>query len=149
MSELPGRQEAASALKLFEGMTRYVEHLVSVGAVPHYVMKGARGWLKGFGVYYDLYRSYVEPCLDAAGIVGQDRSFWVAWSYKLFKKIEGAPTMSVLPTDRYVDYFTSVARDALELARAVNVQVAECVSRELGLVAPVRVERAGERGVEG
>jgi len=137
-----------SELKLLEGADRYVEHLVSAGAVPHYVRKGARGWLKGFGVYYDLYRSYVEPCLDSAGVVGQDRSFWVAWSYKLFKKIEGAPTMAVLPAERYIEYLRAATREALKLARVVNAQVAECISRELDIIAPARAERAGERKYE-
>ena len=144
MSELPGRADMPTQLKLYRGAVRYTEHLVSAGAVPHYVIRGATGWIRKFGEYMVLYDSYVKPCLDANGVVAQDRAFWTAWSYKLFKALISSPTALSLPRDVLVSYVGGVMQEALRVAERVNPNVANCIGETLGVIAPSPVGEGGE-----
>jgi hypothetical protein len=118
------------------GSRNYYEHLVSVGANPQYAFKGGVSWTTNWSPYSDFYYGAVAPCLDAHGVVAQDRTFWVAWSYRLMKLVLGGVTMSSLPPQRMLPYVTAVVDRFFGMLRGLDIpdlpSIEACIRENLG-----------------
>jgi len=132
------------------GSRNYMEHLVSVGANPHYAFKGAISWSTNWSPYLDFYNSVVAPCLDQLGVVGQDRTFWVAWSYRFMKTVLGGVTTTALPHADVARYVTFVADRFFDMLRELDIpavgDIIACIRDNLGFgaVEPTAGKRSGE-----
>jgi hypothetical protein len=145
-------EEAAGKayLVVARGSRNYMEHLVSVGANPHYAFKGAISWSANWSPYLDFYYSTVAPCLDQYNVVAQDRTFWVAWSYRLMKTVLGGATAATLSNAEVARFAAYVIDRFLEVLRDLDVpgigDVIACIRDNLGLggVEPTAGKRMGE-----
>jgi hypothetical protein len=132
------------------GSRNYYEHLVSVGANPQYAFKGAVSWTMNWSPYNDFYYGTVAPCLDSAGVVAQDRTFWVAWSYHLMKVILGGVTATSLQSREMMQFVTAVVDRFFGLLRDLDIpklsDIEGCIRDRLGfgVATPTEARREGE-----
>jgi hypothetical protein len=132
------------------GSRNYMEHLVSVGANPHYAFKGAISWSTNWSPYLDFYYSIVAPCLDQLNIVAQDRAFWVAWSYRFMKTVLGGVTTTSLSHPDVMKFVTFVADRFFDMLRELDIpavgDIITCIRDNLGfgVVEPTAGKRSGE-----
>jgi hypothetical protein len=137
-------------LVVVRGSRNYMEHLVSVGANPHYAFKGAVSWSTNWSPYLDFYNSVVAPCLDQNNVVGQDRTFWVAWSYRFMKTVLGGVTTASLSHPDVMEFVTFVADRFFDMLRDLDIpavnDIIACIRDNLGLgvVEPTQRRREGE-----
>jgi hypothetical protein len=128
------------------GSRNYYEHLVSVGANPYYAFKGGVSWSANWSPFPDFYYGAVAPCLDKYGVVGQDRTFWVAWSYRLMKVVTGGVTATSL-TPSVIDAFVTAVLDRFfGMLRTLDIPglpaIESCIRESLGYgTAEATVER--------
>lgn len=132
------------------GSRNYMEHLVSVGANPHYAFKGAISWSTNWSPYLDFYYSTVAPCLDQLNVVGQDRTFWVAWSYRFMKTVLGGVTTASLSHPDVMKFVAFVADRFFDMLRELDIpainDIIACIRDNLGfgVVEPTAGKRSGE-----
>jgi hypothetical protein len=132
------------------GSRNYYEHLLSVGANPHYAFKGAISWSTNWSPYLDFYYSVVAPCLDQFNVVGQDRAFWVAWSYRFMGRVLSGVTTTMLSHADVVRFVTYVADRFFEVLSELDIpavnDIVRCIRDNLGLgvAEPTAGKRAGE-----
>jgi hypothetical protein len=132
------------------GSRNYYEHLVSVGANPHYAFKGAVSWTTNWSPYNDFYYGVVAPCLDEHGVMGQDRTFWVAWSYHLMKTILGGVTTASMPPQEMQRFINAVVDRFFGILSGLDVPnlpfIMSCIRDNMGfgVGSPTEARREGE-----
>jgi hypothetical protein len=128
------------------GSRNYYEHLVSVGANPHYAFKGAVSWSTNWSPFADFYFGAVAPCLDKHGVVAQDRAFWVAWSNRLMKVVTGGVTATSLSPAVIDAFVTAVVDRFFDMLHALDIPglpaIEACIKESVGFgTAEATVER--------
>jgi hypothetical protein len=118
------------------GSRNYYEHLVSVGANPHYAFKGAVSWTANWSPYADFYYGVVAPCLDEHGVMAQDRTFWIAWSYHLMKTVLGGVTTASMPPQEMHNFITAVVDRFFAMLNGLDVPnlpfIVSCIRENMG-----------------